>query len=97
MWYTSGKGSTDINLMESLDFSPSQTYGSESFRFTLPAAPYSFSGKYISLHWALELVSQPGSLNSKTEFTLSPSGQEIVLPQIGDPKPKISFGQFKPK
>lgn len=97
MWYTSGKGTTDIHLEESLDFSSSQITGSESFRFTLPSAPYSFSGKYISLHWALELVSQPGSLNTKTEFILSPDGKEILLPQIQDSRPKASFGQFKLK
>ena len=82
IWHTTGKGSTDISIVEERDFSGSQTKGEQSFEFVLPDAPYSFSGKLISLHWALELVSQPGNFSSKTEFTLSPSGKEIVLPDI---------------
>ena len=46
---------------------------------TLPAGPYSFSGRLISLIWALELVAEPGNHVARVEITLGPDGQEVVL------------------
>ncbi len=37
-----------------------------------PRSPYSFSGKLISLIWALELVALPGREAARTEITLAP-------------------------
>jgi hypothetical protein len=45
----------------------------------LPEGPYSFSGKLISLIWALELACSPGSETVRREITVSPTGHEIVL------------------
>jgi hypothetical protein len=45
----------------------------------LPLAPYSFSGKLISLIWGLELVLEPSQETARFEFTLSPTGEEIML------------------
>ena len=49
------------------------------FRITLPDGPFSFSGKLISLAWALELVIEPGSRATRTEITVSPTRMEILI------------------
>jgi len=57
-------------------------YGAKDFSFTLPESPYSFSGKLISLIWAIELTCSAGSETLRREITLSPTGQEIVLGSV---------------
>jgi len=78
-WYTAGKGTRDVGIVQTLRFDEPGAYGSKDFSFTLPDSPYSFSGKLISLIWALELTNSPGSETIRREITLSPTGQEIVL------------------
>jgi hypothetical protein len=78
-WYTAGKGTRDVGVIEARRFDEPGASGSKDFSFTLPDGPYSFSGKLISLIWALELTSSPGSETIRREITLSPTGHEIVL------------------
>lgn len=79
-WYTSGKGTTDVEIVDDLRFDNPAARESRPYRFTLPESPYSFSGKLISLLWALELEVDGGDDNvARYEFVLSPSGKEIVL------------------
>ena len=78
-WYTSGKGTRDVGVIETKRFDEPGAYGSKDFSFTLPDGPYSFSGKLISLVWAIELTCSPGSETVRREITISRTGQEIVL------------------
>jgi hypothetical protein len=81
-WYTAGKGTRDVGVIGTLRFDGPGAYGSKDFSFALPDGPYSFSGKLISLVWALELTCSPGSETIRREITLSPTGEEIVLGDI---------------
>ena len=87
-WFTSGRGTQDIESVDELTWPISDTLlqGSEKFTFTLPLEPYSFSGKLVSLTWALEAVALPDETSARKEFTLTPNGQEIVLKQVDNPK-----------
>jgi len=78
-WYTMGKGTRDIGVIQTLRFDQPGPRDQRGFSFTLPAGPYSFSGKLISLLWALELTCSPGSETARQEITVSPTGHEIVL------------------
>ena len=78
-WFTRGKGTEDIEVVATEKIATTAPAGEASARFTLPAAPYSFSGKLISLTWAAELVAEPGARSSRLELILSPTGQEIIL------------------
>ena len=78
-WYTRGKGTEDLGLVHRLTFQEPQAEEGRRFEFMLPDQPYSFSGQLISLVWALELIVEPGQQTVRTEFTLSPKGEEIVL------------------
>jgi hypothetical protein len=76
-WFTRGKGTEDVKIVATQALATADSAGETRVVFTLPAAPYSFSGKLVSLLWAAELVA--GQLSARCEFTLSPTGAELVL------------------
>ena len=78
-WFTRGKGTEDVGVVATETIPAVALAGEAKVQFTLPAAPYSFSGRLISLVWAVELVAEPGSSATRFEFTLSPTGSELVL------------------
>jgi hypothetical protein len=78
-WYTSGKGSSDLGIVEALRFDRPQRQDQRAFRFTLPKEPYSFSGKLISLLWALELIVGPNAEAERHDLVMSPTRAEILL------------------
>jgi hypothetical protein len=78
-WYTRGKGTQDVETVGSIVFETPQMNDDRTFSVTLPRQPYSFSGKLISLAWALELIVEPGSNVARQEFVMSASGAEVVL------------------
>lgn len=81
-WYTSGKGDRDSAVIDSVEVENPPPCGEEAFRFQLPESPYSFSGKLISLVWALELVTEPEAVE-RLDFILSPTGTELDLQAAG--------------
>ena len=78
-WYTQGKGDQDVGVVSTVPFGTPEIQDRRPFRVTLPDGPFSFSGKLISLVWALELVVEPGSRSTRTEITVSPTRMEILL------------------
>ena len=82
LWYTSGKGTRDAGVVHSKRIDHPGSSGSDSFSFTLPSGPYSFSGKLISLIWALELTCTPGNETVREEIVVSPTDHEILLTSL---------------
>ncbi len=78
-WYTEGKGDQDVEIVDSVSFASPGLEGREEFRFVAPAGPVSFSGKLISLIWALELVALPEGETARQEIVISPTGLEIRI------------------
>jgi len=83
-WTTAGKGTTDKATEKIVPIPGPRHSEAREVVLDLPNAPHSFSGKLISLIWALELVVPP--LNpSRLEITIAPDAQEIRLhPPAGD-------------
>ena len=77
LWYTEGKGDEDVGLVKKIKFDGPQASGNHRFEFQLPVGPYSFSGRLISLTWALEL--QVDKECARKELVVSPDGSEIQL------------------
>ena len=77
-WYTSGKGTQDVGNVDAVAFDTPQTHDDRTFSFVLPREPFSYSGKLISIVWAIELIVEPGSNVERHEFVMSGSGSEIV-------------------
>jgi hypothetical protein len=78
-WFTRGKGIEDVEVAATVRFDAPQAEEARPFRFVAPAAPSSFSGRLISLVWALELVLEPGGHSARCELTLAPDGREILI------------------
>lgn len=78
-WYTQGKGTQDVEIVRTVPFDSPGAVDSRAFSVELPVAPYSFSGKLISLIWALEVVAEPGGDTGRLEITVSPTGVEVLL------------------
>jgi hypothetical protein len=81
-WFTRGKGTQDVGVVATEVVPAPGAQGTHRVRFTLPEAPYSFSGQFISLIWAVELVADKTAV--RWEFVLAPEGREILLRQPTD-------------
>ncbi len=82
IWNTRGKGTTDIEMVQTIPFTGPQACDQRPFTIKLPASPYSFSGQLISLIWNLELNIAPGDRSEALEITVAPGGREVLLPRI---------------
>ncbi len=80
IWFTRGKGTEDVGVVDTVRFDETKAAEARPFRFRLPDAPHSFSGKLISLIWAVEAVALPSKEAARFEFALGPEGRELVLP-----------------
>jgi hypothetical protein len=87
LWFSRGKGTEDVGRVETVRFEQPKAAEARPFQLRLPAGPYSFSGKLISLTWALELVVLPTKESTRFEFVLGPEGKEIVLPHLSEKGP----------
>jgi hypothetical protein len=86
-WYTEGKGDQDVAVVDTVTRQSPPAEGELRFSLTAPRAPSSFSGRLISLVWAVELVVQPGGGAARTELLLSHTGREIRLDTTPQPEP----------
>ena len=84
IWFTQGKGTQDVEVVDRRRWETPVLMGQEKFEFTLPEGPQSFSGKLISLTWAVELVIEKANESARIEFVLSPFDAEIQLGAVGD-------------
>lgn len=82
IWYTVGKGDLDFGLVASHQVSDFQPSGREHFSFVAPTRPQSFSGKHISLQWAIEAIIFPDQTSERINLTISKNGAEIILGSI---------------
>ncbi len=78
-WYTSGKGTQDVGVVQKMSFPTPRRQEQRDFSLPLPREPFSFSGTLISIVWAVELIVEPGKDVARCEFVLSASGREVVL------------------
>ena len=78
-WYTQGKGTQDVGVVKAEPIAPVDAAGERTLTFQLPQQPWSFSGRLVSLLWAVELVVEPKGRAARAEFTLAPDGREILL------------------
>jgi hypothetical protein len=81
-WFTRGKGTEDVGVAETVRFEKPSSSETRSFRFRVPEAPYSFSGKLISLTWALELIAYPSKEVVRREIVIAPGGREVQLGSV---------------
>ncbi|MEM9414316.1 MAG: hypothetical protein AAGA29_02405 [Planctomycetota bacterium] len=78
-WWTSGKGSSDSGLAGELTFEGLAAQGEQAIVFDTPAGPYSFSGKLVTIQWAVEAVARPGKEVARAAVVLSATGSEVTV------------------
>ncbi|MCP4898582.1 MAG: hypothetical protein GY906_16540 [bacterium] len=76
-WYTEGRGTQDISIIDSKVLEEPGLNGSMELTFRIPEGPYSFSGKLITLKWAIEAISEPENLVERIELLIGPRPVEI--------------------
>jgi hypothetical protein len=79
IWFTTGKGTPEVKVIERQQVAGARAGGREDFSFLLPESPYSFSGKLVRLAWAIEADAGEGTDAVREEITVSPAGTEIRL------------------
>jgi hypothetical protein len=79
LWHTSGRGIEDVCVVETVRFDAPEQDDTRSFSITTPNAPHGFSGRLITLEWALELVALPSKENARTDLVIAPHGRAIDL------------------
>lgn len=93
-WTTRGKGEKDIGVVDKQQFVPDAIVDGarQKFKLRIPEdGPYSFGGKYISVFWTIELRDSK-SKPDKDPYTsvsliVSPTGSELILPNLDPPNP----------
>jgi hypothetical protein len=78
-WYTRGRGTRDAGIVAKQRWDNPPRIDAPLFDFELPAGPFSFSGKLVSVAWALELVAAGVSDVAKLDLVVSPTLEEIDL------------------
>lgn len=93
IWYTTGKGTQDVETIEKVEIASPPPTGRERFEFVAPHRPISFSGMLIQLTWAIEVICFPEKDAEQETIIISPVGREIVLEPLE--KDKKRFGVRK--
>jgi hypothetical protein len=78
-WYTEGKGTQDVEVVETRHLARPEIGGSRSFDFDVPRGPYSFSGKLITLSWAIEMVVLPDGDTERLDLKIGPQAVEVDI------------------
>lgn len=77
LWYTAGKGTEDVGIVDQQTVTQPPAEGRHDFRFLLPELPWSFSGELISLVWAVEANLEPGGRVDLVRLISAPGGREV--------------------
>ncbi|MBL8848197.1 MAG: hypothetical protein JNG89_00855 [Planctomycetaceae bacterium] len=77
VWNTAGKGTTDLRVVQTERFDEPSPRDRCRKTLTLPGSPYSFSGKLVSIVWALELVALPQEDSERLEIVVGPNAREV--------------------
>lgn len=86
-WHTTGKGTEDVEITDSVRIEAVGAVGEREFSLRLPLGPYSFSGSLITLAWAMELVAVPGGQTERVDLVVAPTPVEVRLTGLGrEPK-----------
>ncbi len=88
-WWTEGKGTSDAGTVAVQPLAA--TLADRAFELELPAFPYSYSGKLVSILWVLELVAGRQSL-ARVEIVVGPQGQELTSSAAGLQPPEAKEG-----
>ena len=78
-WHTEGRGDSEGEMRQRYSFENLDAKGTHALEIELPTAPYSFSGKLVSLEWTMEFVERPSLDAARVPIVITPQKEEIRL------------------
>ncbi len=78
-WFTEGKGTRDVEVVASRHLAQPGPSGTRPFELEVPRGPYSFSGRLITLSWAVEMVVLPSGETERLDLLIGPQPVEVDL------------------
>jgi len=78
-WRTMGKGIEDMEIVSEILFEEPRAMETRLFTMPLPQSPYSFTGKLVSLVWAMELGADGLDAVFRQEIVMAPSGKPVDI------------------
>ena len=81
-WYTEGRGTQEVRIVEELTLPTDLAEMSGTFRFSLPGLPYSFQGQLITLKWAIELLVNKDKEVERLDLIVSPWVEQVKLAKV---------------
>lgn len=82
VWNTAGKGTSDVRVACAERIHEPSASEQRRLTLQLPRSPYSFSGKLVSILWALEAVALPTEESTRLEIVIAPAGEEVRLDEM---------------
>jgi len=76
-WFTSGRALRQVGIVSRFVVSNAKDRKLGRFEFILPRGPWSFAGRSVTLHWAVEAVLIPSRESAIAMFSLGPEGRRI--------------------
>lgn len=94
-YFTEGQGTRDVVVEARQAFTAPLAHDNREFEFQLPPTPWSFSGKLVSVHWAIELILNrpPRDDLARLELIVSPTHEVIDLYDHSDAPNKSTVWQ----
>jgi hypothetical protein len=78
-WFTTGKGTRDVGIVANRRIERPEIAGTMAFEFRVPRGPYSFSGRLITLGWAIEAVALPMGETARLDLVVGPRPVEVAI------------------
>jgi hypothetical protein len=78
-WFTAGKGTRDVEIVGTSRIERPESSGTRPFELAVPRGPYSFSGKLITLSWAIEIVALPSGETERLDLNVGPTPVEVDI------------------
>jgi len=78
-WFTTGVTLSQAGIVKRIIVDRPSARSSKEFQFVIPDAPWSFTGRFVSVNWAVEVVLLPSRKNARQFITVSPDRKQIFL------------------
>lgn len=85
-WFTEGRATSDAAIVWTRVLAGLAPGAEHSFEIPLPAEPWSFSGKLVSVRWRLEVLNARDELLVAVPLVIAPGGEAVALPALA-PEP----------
>lgn len=78
VWIAKGAGATQQDgVAARVPIEGAGSRDTRTFALLAPDGPYSYTGKLLTISWAVELQAEPGGRSARTELVIAPGGHAL--------------------